>query len=351
MEANSHVSVQHGEPSAPTSAFVSAASITPRSIAWLWQGYLPLGSHVVLDGDPGLGKSTLVYDLAARVTQGHTMPDGSPSVGPSAVVIASAEDDPETVVVPRLIAAGADLAKVQLPRAEEAMQLDPAWLADLEAVVVEHDARLVTIDPLFAFIPSRVDAHRDADIRSVLGPVARLAQRTGACVLLVRHPNKAVGMSALHRGGGSIGIVGSARAAFLLAPDPNGTDPTRRIFAPVKMNVAARPQALDLRLLSTPNGAPRIAWGGPIDITADDLVRQPSRAAPSREHAEAFLTDALAHGPVASRHLVDLAAEEGISPITLRRAKERLGIISRRIGGSDGHHECSLPDPAPREQP
>src|ERR1700741_41148 len=85
--------------------------VRKRETAWLWPGWLPLGKVAILDGDPGLGKSTLLFDLAARVSKDGIMPDGTQGTSGS-VLIVNAEDDHEDTIKPRLVAAGADLARV-----------------------------------------------------------------------------------------------------------------------------------------------------------------------------------------------------------------------------------------------
>ena len=47
---------------------------------------------------------------------------------------------------------------------------------------------------------------------------------TGACVVVIRHLNKTGGANPLYRGGGSIGIIGAARAAMIVAPDPEDAE-------------------------------------------------------------------------------------------------------------------------------
>lgn len=59
---------------------VLMSEVECEEVSWLWPGHLPLGKLTVIDGDPGLGKSFLTLDLAARVSQGRTMPDGSHGV-------------------------------------------------------------------------------------------------------------------------------------------------------------------------------------------------------------------------------------------------------------------------------
>jgi len=74
---------------------------------WLWPRYLPRGKLVILSGEPGVGKSRMVTDWAARVTAGLMWPDGTPPGEPGDVILYCAEDDAADTVFPRLLAAGA----------------------------------------------------------------------------------------------------------------------------------------------------------------------------------------------------------------------------------------------------
>ena len=71
---------------------IRLSEVTPERVTWLWPGRLPRGKVVVLDGDPGLGKSTIAEDLAARTSTGSPMPDGHRLDGPAGVVLLTAED-------------------------------------------------------------------------------------------------------------------------------------------------------------------------------------------------------------------------------------------------------------------
>jgi AAA domain len=51
--------------------------IPVRPIRWRRRPYLACGKLALLDGDPGTGKSLLTADLAARLTSGGRMPDGT----------------------------------------------------------------------------------------------------------------------------------------------------------------------------------------------------------------------------------------------------------------------------------
>jgi hypothetical protein len=64
--------------------------IEARAVEWLWRVVLPLGKVCILDGDPGLGKSTVLLDLAARVTMAGVMPDDTQGLTGTAVIAALA---------------------------------------------------------------------------------------------------------------------------------------------------------------------------------------------------------------------------------------------------------------------
>ena len=89
-----------------------AKDVTPERVSWLNRGRLALGKITILDGDPGLGKSTAALDIAARITTGRPLPGSSVATAPRGVVVLSAEDGAADTIVPRLMAAGADLGRV-----------------------------------------------------------------------------------------------------------------------------------------------------------------------------------------------------------------------------------------------
>ena len=84
--------------------------LTPEPIRWLWPGWLALGKLHILAGAPGQGKTTLATTMMATVTIGGRWPDGTRCEAGN-VLIWSGEDDPADTLLPRLMAAGADLSR------------------------------------------------------------------------------------------------------------------------------------------------------------------------------------------------------------------------------------------------
>ncbi|MBI4506293.1 MAG: AAA family ATPase [Chloroflexi bacterium] len=343
----------------PAPVLVLLADVQPEQVRWLWPGRIPLGKLTILDGDPGLGKSLLTLDLAARVSAGRPMPDGTYGLGaPGGVVLLSAEDDLADTIRPRLDAAGADCSRIGALTAVCADDKERfATLGDI-AVIREAiarlgervDARLVVIDPLMAYIAT--DAHVDADVRSRLAPLTKLAAELGVAVVVVRHLNKAGGGNALYRGGGSIGIIAAARAGLLVAPEPGDATGERRILACTKSSLAKMPPALAYRIEAGAAGAVRITWLGETAHTASQLLASPAGDDERDAVAEAcgFIREALMDGPRPSNDLQREARAAGIADHTLRRARESLGIRPQRLGfGSAGEWMWALPEQASRE--
>jgi len=321
------------------SGLVMLDTVTPESISWLWEGRIPLGKLSLIDGDPGLGKSTVTLDLVARVSREDSMPDGSPGVSGGAVLL-TLEDGLADTIVPRLKAAGADLSRIASLQAVHDKDGKPRLptVEDIEAIKIschKVQAKIVVIDPLMAHLDGRTNSFRDQDIRRALTPLAQLADEIGVAVVVVRHLNKASGGQAIYRGGGSIGIAGQARCTHLVAKDPE--DEGRRIFAGIKNNLAPMPPSLSFSLEGV-DGASRIVWGGISSHGADALLAIPSspEERTALDEAKDFLKDLLANGPVDSRRAQKEAKAAGITDVTLRRARKALNINAEKQGFKGG---------------
>ncbi len=327
--------------------------VAPERVEWLWPGRVPFGKLVVLDGDPGLGKSTLMLDIAARCSTGSPLPDGSRLAGPISTLILSAEDSVGDTIRPRLEAGGADLERVRVFRSLDDGEgprppVLPGDLDVVEALVQEDGARLVIVDPLMAYLGGQYDAHRDQDVRRALHVFAAWAERTGAALVVVRHLNKAPGGNPIYRGGGSIGIVGAARAGMVIAPDP--ADEKRRVVACLKSNLSAEPASLAYRLVPDEvHDCARVQWDGASHLRAVELLNPPRES--KLAAADGFLENLLADGPVLVGEIKSEAQAEGISWRTVERAKDDLSVAAFRKGEpgrrGGGSWWWKLPDLSP----
>jgi len=328
------------------------SDVVPEDVSWLWPGRVPFGKVTVLEGDPGLGKSTLLLDLAARLSVGGQTADGH-QMEAAGTVILTAEDGLADTVRPRVDAAGGDPSRIlaleavlDLENGKAPIEL-PAHVDAVEKAIKEVDARLVLVDPLVAFIGSGVNTWRDHDIRRALRPLVDLAERTKAAIVFIRHLTKGLG-PAIYRGGGSIGIVGAVRSALLVARDPG--DEERLVLALVKANLARDPGSLSFYVEDDGYGRARIRWAGRSELRANALVSLPPDSEQQSETDEAadWLRHELEEGPRPAKEVGRLARQAGLGEKAVRRARERIGVKPRRIGfGSGGEWVWALPIDAP----
>ena len=206
-------------------------------IQWLWNGRVPAGKLTLLVGDPGLGKSFVTLDIAARVSRGRPLPHLSdehrrPSTTPGSVVLLSAEDDVSDTIRPRLVATRPisrglrRLEAVRSPDPERGQPRDMTFslandLGVLEQLISSLDrCRLVVIDPITAYLGAG-DSHNNAEMRSLLAPLSDLASRTGVAVLAINHLNKAGQGPAIYRSMGSLAFAATARSVLAVLRDPH----------------------------------------------------------------------------------------------------------------------------------
>lgn len=342
----------------PAKGYVCVADVEAEAVAWLWAGKIPRGKLTVIEGDPGEGKSTLLFDLAARVSRGAPMPlDSTSTMEPSGVVIVSAEDGIGDTIRPRLEAAEADLQRIVAFQMASLPTL-PKDLQAIEASVAEVNASLVILDPFVAFLSGNVNSWKDQDIRRALTPLAALAERTGAAVVLVRHWTKADGgEKAIYRGGGSIGIAGAARSVLLVASDPE--NPDQKIVARVKGNLAPPWPSLAYRMVPVGTTV-RIDWIGENDHQAGDLTSAPVKAEDRSavgEAAEAILRLLEKEVRIDADEMERHRRQLGISEWAWKKGKVKAGAKADRDGfGPGGRWYWTLPAthrerPRPISQP
>jgi putative DNA primase/helicase len=341
------------------------SDVQAETVHWLWRGRIPFAKLTALDGDPGLGKSTLTLDIAARLTRGDVMPDGSigDQEGPRSVLLLTAEDGVADTIKPRLAAMGADqdhvfvLDEVAGEDGHGQMPAIPRDLAVIEALVRAHDVGLIVVDPLIAFLgdSSETNTWRDQDIRRALGPCAAMLERTGAALVMVRHLNKGAGGNPIYRGGGSIGIIGAARMGLMVSTDPDDDTRLRRILAMTKANLSAPSKSMAYHMEQAINGSVRIVWEGETEHTAVGLLADPL---PEDERdmlagAIEFLKGELYGEPVETKEIYRRGRESGYSQRSIERARKKLGVVSAKKTGPWGKWCLSLPvkyrtEPAPK---
>ncbi|WP_298852792.1 AAA family ATPase [uncultured Aquimonas sp.] len=310
------------------------SDVTPSGIQWLWPGLLAKGKFSLIVGDPGQSKSTLISALTAHITLGKLWPDDSECPRGS-VILASAEDDPQDTIRPRLDAAGADPSRVHL--LEHVLGVDGqrehfglGHVDELDRLLsAVGDVQMVSIDPISAYMPG-VDTHRNSDVRSLLAPLCAVASKHRVALVAVSHLNKGSGGAAIYRTTGSLGFVAAARACLLVATPED--QPDLRYLLPVKNNLAPMGSGISYRICATEAGVPYVEWiPGVIDMNADEVLTvSPTEEKSATRDCAKWLSVVLSSGPKPAKTVIAEAEELGFTTKVLRRARERLGIDPRK---------------------
>jgi RecA-family ATPase len=337
-----------------------AVKIEP--IHWLWQGYLAAGKFTLLGGMAGTGKTTIALNMAARISQGRTWPDGLRApVGN--VVIWSGEDDPADTLAPRLTQAGADMRKVffvdGVSGQERKRPFDPAQDIDALklAILRAGNVKLLIVDPIASAVTG--DSHKNTEVRRALQPLVDLAAETKCSLLGISHFAKnTAGRSPLERIVGSLAFGAMARIVLVAAKDEKSDE---RILCRAKANICADEGGFKYELDQTeiPDVpgvvASVVRWGEPLEGSARDIlatVEESDRGKGSAlDDAIDFLEDTLSDGAVPQKEIEAAAKSEGLSWKTVRRAKDSIGVISYRHGGIGGSGSWYWSLPASEDLP
>lgn len=349
----------HTDPEVDGIVLIGADSIKPLPVDWAWAGRIPLGSLTVIAGLPGQGKSTITLDLAAGWSKGTLA--GALKGKPARSVIASAEDSASRTMVPRLIAAGADLTRIKFMT----LQRDgvdcgitlPQDVQDIREAMQQWGANVLIVDPLMAHLSEKVDGHKDQHIRRALAPLARLADELQATVIAVAHLNKSQAEEILDRVGGSRGITAAARSVLVAAPHPEQPpDSNFHVLVHPKSNLSQSAKTLSYQTIGicvTEERIPtsKIVWGGECDLTAQDLTIRPDQnERHDRQEAARWLMVFLSDGPKDATEIFKEGKRLGFSDSTLNRAKKKAGILSdKRAFSGNNSWAWRLPPQAPED--
>jgi putative DNA primase/helicase len=325
---------------------IDAASLKPEPIRWLWPGWLARGKLHVLAGAPGTGKTTIATHLAACVSAGLALPSGWRSERGN-VLIWSGEDDPADTLVPRLIAASADLTRIKfvgdVRTNGRCSPFDPARDVPLLAVAAASlgDVALLIVDPLVSAVSG--DSHKNAEVRRGLAPLVEFAAKRDAALLGITHYSKGTqGREPLERVSGSLAFGALARVVFgTVKQETEGEEaPRKMMLARAKSNIGPDgggfTYAFEQIELLAHNGlaASRIVWGAAVEGSARELLAESETGDGDSEARVActWLRDLLAAAPMPVKDVRKQGDDSGFAWRTLQRVMRAAGVESKRAG-------------------
>lgn len=305
---------------------IKMSDVESEEIEWLWYPFIPYGKLTIVQGDPGDGKTTLVLNIAARLSRGEGGDRDMKVSEPMNVVYQTAEDGLSDTVKPRLESAQADCERV-LVIDESRKSLS---MADerIEAALIQTKVRLLILDPIQAYLGGGIDINRANETREMTKKLSLLAEKYKCAIVLIGHMNKAAENKAAYSGMGSNDFFAVARSVLLVGRIEG--EPDKRAVVQIKNNLAAfgHPKAFAF----ADDG---FKWIGDYDIIADDVLGGLVPKVNKLERAKQMLCDlAKETESVSSKEIFELADYKGISKRTLENAKKELGIRARKVNNS-----------------
>lgn len=340
------------------------SEISPKNETWLWQDRFPAGSISLLAGHGDVGKTTILLDIAARITTGKGWPDGAEMQKPGRVIYLSGEDSPHKVLVPRFMAAGGDRNRIFNVRGIKAgddgkserlfsLQEDLAKLSHLIRKFGKPD--VVIFDPLSSYFGD-ADTWRQSAVRAILTPIAIWCDANNIAVIGNSHLGKAKGGNANMKLLDSIAIANMSRSIYMAGRDPE--EPGKRLFIPTKGNNGPEMRGLSYRL--KPKMVPGddgelvrtscVEWSDDeVESTADEMLHHAeggkTRRSTQADEARAcalWLKEVLEREGCQPVKMVMLAANaEGFKSTLVDRARRQLGIVMGKA--ADGTTTMQLP--------
>lgn len=347
-------------PTEPTRRIVltPASQIKPKAVRWLWDttpegqpptshGRIPAYMATIASGHGGIGKSQFAVWITARITTG-TLP-GELYGTPRTVFYAATEDSWSHTIVPRLIAADADLERVFRidvkddgePQARLTLPSDISLLGERASA---YSLGLLVADPLLSLIDRAINDYRANEVRSALEPLVACADKHKFTILGLAHNTKNGGADPLLRiaGSGAFGQVVRAAIAFIKHEGEDGT--TKFVMSQSKNNLGRLDlpsfsytmQGVDVPTEDGDAHTSKFVLGEETDTSVTEVMRsegQPDDKAAVGE-AVAWLSEYLAEagGFDRSSEIKRAARKEGISDSTLYRAQKKLKIKSKQAG-------------------
>ena len=305
---------------------IHLSEIESQQIKWLWYPFIPYGKLSIVQGDPGDGKSTLILNIAAKLSMGECIDENMNITEPVNVIYQTAEDGLADTVKPRLEAANADCSRISI--IDESDKSVSMTDDRIEEAIKRENAKLCIFDPIQAYLGGDTDMNRANEAREMTKKLGSIAERTGCAIVLIGHMNKGSGAKAAYRGMGSIDFFAVARSVLLVGRVEG--EANIRAVVQIKNNLAAfgHPKAFEL----SEDG---FHWLGDYEITADEVLGGVAPKANKLEQAKRLLRElAETNNAMQSNEIFNLAEGQGISRRTLENAKKELGIRAKRINNS-----------------
>lgn len=244
--------------------FKRVSADTPlEPITWLWEGLIPRGFVSMVGALPGEGKTVLLTALAWQATRPQGELLGRAVAGAPVIYVDFDAPTGDGRAVRKWVEAhrrsypDGDMERFILLEPDEGtFGLGEGEMEELEGMALEVGAGLIVIDSFMAAFP--LDPVRLTQVQTAMWHLRRLAQRTGAAVVVIDHlPKPLAGEKTGARGLlGSVAKPAQARSVHILTRVPPAACEGRHLlrWEVLKNAFSAVPEPFGVELAFGPGG-------------------------------------------------------------------------------------------------
>ena len=327
-------------------------NVVKKEVSWLWKPYIAFGKVTLIQGNTGIGKTSLMVKVMADLSNGkypptmfreHLQPQETDE--PLTTYYVSIENGIDDTIVPLFDLLGGNRDFVQYQN--ENMEHFVLTGDEIRECVRVTGAKLIVVDPWQQFLDNASSTDNNA-LRNMIREVQNAAEETGAAVVLAGNYTKALVGSDLTKGIGGSELNNTLRSILTVK---DGTDPSERYLTVTKMSFLGKEvtpvvfrQDEEYRIsyvydavggYSPCNGDQDDLGGELSDYRTEEEARKNVKQSKGEKTAE-FLRELLADGPMDSNEVKRRVEESGFSMTTVNRVKN--GIV----GIEQQHDKSSL---------
>lgn len=221
------------------------------NIEWLWEGNIPKGFMCLVAGEPGIGKSLFVLDLARIITLGLNFPNSQQKANKGSVLWIDTEMK-QQLLNERSKSLGLDRNKIFIPSILGNLLTkfdasDPEHIAHIISIIEDKKPELMVVDSL-GHSHSKGE-NRIEEVRPVMDFLTGIARDYNMSVIVVHHLNKGregeTAEISLSRVRGSTDITATPVVIFSL--ERGAADDTIKVRQ-IKNNIGKNQMALNAKL-------------------------------------------------------------------------------------------------------
>lgn len=239
--------------------------VVEETVQWLWRPYFPKGKLVLIEGDPGEGKSWFTLAIVSAVSNGKPIL-GNP-IEEGTCLIFNAEDGLGDTIKPRLRKLGANFKNIYAPERLLSFDVDEDYDYIIDKVKI-YSPSVIIIDPLVAYMGGRIDLHKANQTRVIMTRLKELAEFKKTTIVCIRHLTKSSREKIIYRGQGSIDLTAAVRSQLMIGPSPH--DKNYKIMCQIKMSIEKEGPPIKYHL--NRNGG--FEWVGPVDFNPEEWMKE-----------------------------------------------------------------------------